>query len=64
MHDVTAWLTNNYNTHIDQYLKLRQLLENNKIFFFKNHVEKSLVFKKAACKVKESGLQLSFNIFC
>ena len=39
MHDVTAWLTNNYNTHIDQYLKLRQLLENNKIFFFKNHVE-------------------------
>ena len=64
MHDVTAWLTNNCNTHIDQYLKLRQLLENNKIFFFKNHVEKSLVFKKAAYKVKESGLQLSFNIFC
>ena len=42
MYDVTAWLTNTYNTHIVQYLtKERQ--PDNEIWsdniFFKNHAE-------------------------
>ena len=54
-------------------MKLGQLIEYNKIIFsFKNHAESQvgrplpdffLFFKKALCKVKASGLQLSFNIF-
>ena len=49
IYDVTRWLTNNYNTHIAQYLtKLRQpdnwsvyreINVTRKIFFFKNHAE-------------------------
>ena len=42
------------------------------IFFYKNHAENEagrivsdlfLLFKKAFCEVKASGLQLSFDIF-
>ena len=49
MFDVTAWLTNNYNTHIAQYLPNYRQSENDiwsvnkikqdKIFYIKNHAE-------------------------
>ena len=48
-------------------MKVGQLIDI-KIFFFKNHVEKwgssrAIFFlKKALYEVKESGLQLSFNM--
>ena len=67
--DVTAWLTNNYNTHIAQYLIL--LIEHNKRnnSYFKNDAENEtervvpdlfLSFKRALYKVKARGLQLGF----
>ena len=60
IYDVTAWSTNNYNTHIVQYPTKLRLLGNEiwsgKCFFFKNHAENEqgklvpdlfLFFKKA-----------------
>ena len=54
-------------------MKLGQLIEyNEKKIFFKNYAENEverlvpdlfLLFKKAYYEVKESGLQLSFNMF-
>ena len=53
-------------------MKLDQLIEYNKIFFFKNYAENvaerlvpDLLFKKTTTKyeVKVSGLQFNFDIF-
>ena len=54
-------------------MKFGQLIEyNKKNFFFKNHAENDagrvvpdffLLYKKALCKVKTSGVQLGFAIF-
>ena len=56
----------------NQAMNFGQVIEHNKkIFFFKNHEENQagklvadifLLFKRALCEVKASGLLLSFNI--
>ena len=40
IYDVTDWTTNNYNTHIAQYLKFGQLKEHNvRNIFLENHTQ-------------------------
>ena len=69
MYDVTDWTTNNYNTHITQYLKKWDIAW--EIFLFKNHAKNEvgglvpdlfLFFNTALRKVKESGQYLSFDV--
>ena len=68
IYNFTTRLTNNYNTHIAQYLTKSRQPDN---FFFKNYAENEagrlvpdlfLFFKKSFYEVKANGLQLSFNI--
>ena len=75
--DVTAWLVNNYDTHIAQRQPDNEIWSVNRIypekyFSLKNYAENEagklvsdrfLSFKKALYQVKASGLQLDFTIF-
>ena len=76
IHDVTDWQTINTSISINkgnQTIKFAQLTGYNErnIFFQKSCRNETgrlvtdlfLFFKKALCKVKASGQQLSFNIF-
>ena len=74
IYNVTDWTTNNYNTHITQYLKkfeqfMRYSMRN---IFLQKSCKKwdretsprpRFVFKKAIYKVTASVQHLSFNIF-
>ena len=76
IYDVTTWLTNNYNSHIAQYLTKERQPDNEiwsvntEIFFFKNHPKNVvgrraphlfLTFKKALFGIRASGLQLDLS---
>ena len=70
LHTITIHILPNISRSKDnQMMKLGQLIEYNKIFFFKNRVENeagklvpNLFLKKALYEVKANGLQLDFDI--